>query len=501
MRRDESGNRINGLPRLTCAQRGGSPISAASLLPHSEAVIQDIMTYTTEKSCQRATDSQALSRRTFAASAAEARLRFLLLGADYENSNLGIRAMATGALTAIDSQYPEATVHMVEYGVVPREFVFGLPNRTTRVEMLNIRFSKKLWVRNHIARLLASALLLKLIPWRNARRRLAFLNPWLQALEGADYVLSLSYGDSFSDIYGLQRFFYVSLPQILALLLGKRLVQLPQTIGPFERRVSRLVAKGILSRSTLVYTRDEEAISSVRTMVPASHAGRVRFCPDLALVVPSKLFAPADLPLDRIFSCRPVVGFNVSGLLWMGGYTRKNMFGLAADYKTLVRKAIDGFIRTKGATVLLVPHVNAKVGEGDPIACDEIFREFQQAYPGRLFAMKPPYTEQEVKHVIAQCDFFVGARMHACIAALSQCIPTAALAYSDKFVGVLRSVGVESSVADLRRLSTDEALARLASSFDSRESLKAALQRSLPAAREKVLGFMSDLNAVEDLSN
>jgi polysaccharide pyruvyl transferase WcaK-like protein len=386
---------------------------------------------------------------------------------------------------------------MLEYGPASREFVFDLPSKTTRIEMLNIRFSKKLWVRNHIARLTASALLLRLLPSCRARRSLASRNPWLRALVRADYVLSLNYGDSFSDIYGLQRFVYVSLPQILALLLGKRLVLLPQTIGPFKWRICRVVAKWILSRSALVYTRDEEAVARIRRMVPASHAGRVRFCHDLGFVVPPKMFTPVDPPLERVFSRRPVVGFNVSGLLWMGGYTRDNMFGLAADYKTIVRRAITEFIKTKGATVLLVPHVNSTRGEGDPIVCDEIFRELQQVYPGRIFTLKPPYDEREVKHVIAQCDFFVGARMHACIAALSQCVPVAGMAYSGKFIGVLRSVGVESAVVDLRSLSMDEALAILASSFDSRESLKAALQRHMPAARERVFAVMNALNAVE----
>jgi len=394
--------------------------------------------------------------------------------------------MATGALTAIDAQYPDATVQMIEYGTASREFVFDLPSKTTCIEMLNIRFSKKLWVRNHIARLIVSALLLKLIPWPSVRRSLASRNPWLRALVQADFVLSLSYGDSFSDIYGLQRFVYVSLPQILALLLGKRLVLLPQTIGPFKWRICRVVAKWILSRSAVVYTRDEEAVARIRRMVPASHAGRVRFCHDLGFVVPPKMFTPVDPPLDEVFSHRPVVGFNVSGLLWIGGYTRDNMFGLAADYRTVVRRAITHFIETKGATVLLVPHVNASRGEGDPIVCDEIFRELQQVYPGRIFTLKPPYDEREVKHVIAQCDFFVGARMHACIAALSQCVPVAGMAYSGKFAGVLRSVGMDSAVVDLRRLSADEAVAALGSCYDSRERLRSVLQREMPVVNQTV---------------
>ena len=442
--------------------------------------------------CERPTNHNGPSHQAIADSAVQARPRICLLGADYDNSNLGIRALATGALTAIDAQYPEATVQLIEYGTASRKFTFDLPSKTTCIEMLNIRFSKKLWVRNHIARLIASALLLKLIPSCRVRSSLASLNPWLQALVKADYVLALNYGDSFSDIYGLPRFFYVALPQILALLLGRRLVQLPQTIGPFKRRICRVVAKWILSRSALVYTRDEEAVPTIRTMVPAGHAGRVRFCYDLGFVVPPKRFAPVDPPLDRIFSRRPVVGFNVSGLLWMGGYTRDNMFGLAADYQIAVRRVITDFIETKSATVLLVPHVNASMGEGDPTICEEIFRELQAVYPDRIFTMKPPYSEQEIKHVIARCDFFVGARMHACIAALSQCVPAVAMAYSGKFVGVFRSVGMDSAVVDLRSLSVDQVVAALSSIYHSREVLRSALEREMPTVNQVTRNLLRD---------
>ena len=38
------------------------------------------------------------------------------------------------------------------------------------------------------------------------------------------------------------------------------------------------------------------------------------------------------------------------------------------------------------------------------------------------------YDQHAIKSIIGRCDFFIGSRMHACIAALSQKIPTAAVA-------------------------------------------------------------------------
>lgn len=424
----------------------------------------------------------------------EPRPSICLLGADYENSNLGIRALTTGALTAIDARYSDADVKIVDYGTNPKKYVFDLPRKTAHVEMLNIRFSKKVWVQNHIARLIVTAVFLAFVPLRSIHRLLVRQNRWLQALLQADFVFALNYGDSFSDIYGALRFFYVSLPQVLAIALKRPLMQMPQTIGPFRSKVCRTVAKWILSRSVLIYTRDEEAVAEIRTLLPARLADRVRFCPDLAFVVAPKSFASLDPQLERVFSHRPVVGFNVSGLLWMGGYTQNNMFGLAGDYKESVRKAISDLIEYRHATVLLIPHVVSAVGEGDPKACDELFDDLQGLYKDRIFAIRPPYSEREIKHVIGRCDFFVGARMHACIAALSQCVPATAMAYSGKFTGVLRSVGLCSTVVDIRMLSIEQVRAAILSSFDSREAHRSVLRKSVPRVQRAVFDLLADCN-------
>jgi polysaccharide pyruvyl transferase WcaK-like protein len=129
------------------------------------------------------------------------------------------------------------------------------------------------------------------------------------------------------------------------------------------------------------------------------------------------------------------------------------------------------------------------------LACNELFQELQQSYPGRLFTLQSQYDEREVKHVIAQCDFFIGARMHACIAALSQCVPAAAMAYSDKFIGVLRSVGMQAAVVDLRSLSTDEVLAALGSIYDSREALKSVLRNHVPLVQQTVCDLFNDFSS------
>ena len=67
-----------------------------------------------------------------------------------------------------------------------------------------------------------------------------------------------------------------------------------------------------------------------------------------------------------------------------------------------------------------MPHVS---GEQEREACCVADAESGARHPGRVFMLSAPLDERETKWVIGRKDFFVGARMHACIAALSQGCP------------------------------------------------------------------------------
>ena len=416
-----------------------------------------------------------------------------LLGAGFTTGNHGVGALASGTLTALLRADADARLVFLDYG---REAVVSgdrVGNCEVRVETINLRFSKKPWQPNHIVRLLLTAALLKLVPSRDARRKLAARNPWLRRILDAQLHLSIAGGDSFSDIYGMQRLLYVVLPQILVLLLGKPLVLLPQTYGPFESPLARALARYVLKCAALIYSRDKEGVQAVRELVGKEDA-RIQFAYDMGFALEPQ--PPADgvrRQFETIKRNGLVAGFNVSGLLYMGGYSQSNMFGLRSDYVRLVHVLLEELIQKQGAQVLLMPHVfggNENL-ESDEKACARIHAEFGQRYPGRLHYLPGRFDHHEIKYMIGQCTFFLGSRMHACIAALSQCVPAVGLAYSRKFAGVLDSIGGGSRVVDLRALSETEVLGAVREAFAQREILRRQLEEIMPSIRESVLGLFS----------
>jgi polysaccharide pyruvyl transferase WcaK-like protein len=421
--------------------------------------------------------------------------RILLLGASFTTRNLGVWALASGAVTSAFHEFPDAEVAFLDYHTESASYLINHSRGTSIVPLVNIRFSKKFWLSNNVARLLLVALMIRMAPLRVLRNWFISRNVCLRHVHEADIVGSIAGGDSFSDIYGLVRLIYVASPQTLALLMGKSLVLLPQTVGPFNSSISKTIARYILRRAKLIYSRDREGLETVQDIL-GGNSERLKFCHDLGFVLESRIddkrIPPFMRGLDRVV---PVVGLNVSGLLYMGGYTGNNMFGLKADYRRMIQDLIAYFIKKHNAHLILIPHVfgTGENAESDVIACRKACEDSDQGFRNRIYVLEEEYDQHELKSLIGRCDFFLGSRMHACIAAISQCVPAVGLAYSRKFFGVFESVGMDKLVIDLREHDEKSVVEAVERAFQSRSELRNRLEATIPAVKSSVLKLFGQI--------
>lgn len=419
-----------------------------------------------------------------------------LLGASFGPQNLGIAALVCGSVASICHAHPNVRIFLVDYAKEPATYQIRYGNGIATVELINIRFSKRLFLRNNIAFLLATMVCSKLIPIHKWRTRILQHNPVLKALYEMDIIGSIAGGDSFSDIYGLGRLIYIALPQILALSLKKPLVLLPQTIGPFRGRIAEFVARYILRHSSVICSRDQESKEVVTRLLQGDDR-RFRFAYDMGFALEPQI---SDEKVPEFFGKKDdaelVVGLNVNGLLYIGGYAQNDMFGLTIDYPRLINRLIDYLVRTRRARVVLVSHVygSGENTESDMAACRKIYENSDDDLRKRLHVIEEEHNHYEVKALIGRCDFFLGSRMHACIAALSQCVPAVGLAYSRKFLGVFKSVGMEELVVDIRERDENAVLSAVDRIWQDRLDYRAKLAATIPTVRASVLDLFGDLS-------
>lgn len=308
--------------------------------------------------------------------------------------------------------------------------------------------------------------------------------PWqvLAAFRAADLVIDIGGGDSFTDIYGGRRFAQMMFQKAMVPLAGRPLVLAPQTIGPFRSALRQRLAVASIRRAAIVATRDALSTAALSAM---GFDGPVIEASDVALRL------PYDPPAPRPQGGPVRVGLNVSGLLMAGGYSRNNMFGLKTDYPALARRILAAFRAHPDAPELhLVPHVITWGGGGveDDLAASQALAD---EFPGTVLA--PAFASpSEAKSYIAGLDFFMGARMHACVAAFSTGVPVIPMAYSRKFAGLFGSLGYDRTV-DCTAEDGESILARILDAYDDRAALSAEMQVALQRGLKKLARYEAAL--------
>lgn len=304
-------------------------------------------------------------------------------------------------------------------------------------------------------------------------------------VRASDVVIDIGAGDSFADIYGSKRLKRIFFLKYLTHLAGTPMVMAPQTIGPFTRGWTKLAARITMRWSAVVASRDRLSTQAARDL----GATGVIEASDVALRL------PYDPPAPRAPGGPVKVGINVSGLLMGGGYTGRNEFGLKMDYPGLVRDLIRHFeAHPAGCEVHLVPHVIVRsgrmTGEDDYRASAALAEEFPATVLAPAFA-----SPGEAKTYIAGLDFFMGARMHSCIAALSSGVPVVPMAYSRKFEGLFGTIGYARTV-DCTTDSAESILARIKDAFEQRDVLKAEADEAFATGRRKLAVYEDALRTL-----
>ncbi|MCA9296079.1 MAG: polysaccharide pyruvyl transferase family protein, partial [Phycisphaerales bacterium] len=310
-------------------------------------------------------------------------------------------------------------------------------------------------------------------------------NPVVDAVRAADAVLDVSGGDSFTDLYGARRFQSIILPKRLALQQDRPLVLLPQTFGPFRSPSSRLAAEELVRASSLAWARDPNSFDVLRELLGNAYdAHRHREGVDLAFML--RPTPPGEAALESIepWLVAPWaqrVCINISGLLYNDDDADRRQYGFRASYRDIIHRFIETMLRDTDVRLLLLPHVMHIGGgiEDDFTACTAVAKHFSREAADRITVAPAGLGPREAKWIIGEANWFCGTRMHSAIAALSSNVPTAAIAYSPKTLGVFATCGVAREVADPRHADLDAVLDLLLASYERRELTRIVLVERL----------------------
>jgi len=409
-----------------------------------------------------------------------------ILGVSLSSGNRGVEALGTSLLTLCKEACPDSAPVLLISHDKHDPATFRLLGQKIEIPVIPARLSPVADSRDHLFWIVLGSLAYRLVPLSRVRNVLKGRFPWIKAATDAIVVGDIRGGDSFSDIYGISRFLTGFLMAWSVILVKGSMVQFPQTYGPYKSKIAQVLAGYLLKRCSMIMARDE--ISRRVAQDLTGNRTEVILCPDVAFALdalPPQMLV-VDPPVEGIEVPAKVIGLNVNGLMYNGGYTRNNMFGLRMDYRRMLPVLIEKLLELHEGELWFLPHAFAESGnvESDLDTCTRVREALPEHIRRRTRIISAEYDCHELKWIIGQFDFFIGSRMHSCIAALSQGVPCVGIAYSRKFEGVFHTVGMAEWVIDGRSKSDDEAVSRTLSLYGRRDEVRRGLkERAEGAAR------------------
>lgn len=308
---------------------------------------------------------------------------------------------------------------------------------------------------------------------------------WLKKqLAGVDAVLAVG-GDNYSldyripsPIMGLDK---------LAMDMGKPVVLWGASVGPFEQEPD-FVGSAVRHLSRMRFLAVREPVSYDYVTRKLGLANVIQMA-DPAFTLSTE---PVDLQPFWPSGSNGILGVNVSALIERYKTAGQNLRGEVASF-------IRNVVREHGMGVLLIPHVNSLNGVhagGDATYMAALLAQVGDL--GNSVKMMPhEFNAAQIKYVIGNLRFFIGARTHSTIAALSSGVPTVSIAYSVKARGINRDLfGNEDAVLPTRDVSEQSLRGRLEWLLREERSLKTILESRIPQLRAKAQKAAARLSGV-----
>lgn len=296
-----------------------------------------------------------------------------------------------------------------------------------------------------------------------------FPQKFITLLQPIDLVLSVG-GDNYSSDYGFPSLL-IGIDS-LAIKLNKPTILWGASIGPFSKNknIEKIMAKH-LSNMSLITVRETLSEEYVKNNL---YLKNTMLFPDSAFSL-----QPKHVDLDSFWpkdNKNRVVGLNLSPFLQRFG---NNSIDYVHEFCDFIEKLIDDH----DCSVLLIPHVifRSSASQDDLSIMKKVYMRLNHL-ASKVSLIDNEYDSSQIKYIIGNCKYFIGARTHSTIAALSSFVPTLSIAYSVKARGINKDLfGHEEYVLDISDVTSDTLMNGFIKIVSEETDIKKILENKIPS--------------------
>jgi colanic acid/amylovoran biosynthesis protein len=267
--------------------------------------------------------------------------------------------------------------------------------------------------------------------------------------------------------------------------LNKPVVIYAQSIGPFTRRLSKILTRFTLERIDLIILRDEYSKQELEAIGLKNKQIYVTI--DAAVQQPSITKDDAICILDNIDQKYDGISDkNIGMSLLKWGYpSSENPLSKYREYVKTMAEFADYIIeQTNGIIWFICTNTEYGGNRSDDIeVANDVLQVMKHSERGRI--IDRVLTPSEMKGVIGLMDYFIATRMHSCIFATTQLVPTISITYEFKSFEFMRSLGLEKYTYDINAMHLNELKELWDNLVENNVDLRLHLRDSLLLLEEK----------------
>lgn len=294
----------------------------------------------------------------------------------------------------------------------------------------------------------------------------------------ADYILSAGGGYLYSSKHGALGIGYVNalFNMWVGVWLGKKVIAFPQSFGPINSKLDQLMARAILNRIHIYYSREnisdalleEIGIKNVKKSIDVAFSLKKSKHP---LIVEAQ-------------SSKRKIGITVMDWSFANSSVDKNDMG---DYIDKIYKALEIVREFLPLHVYIYPQVTVGHGDSDLPISQELHARLGTSN-STIIDLSSKVSPDEIIAEYGRMDAFIASRMHSAIFSIVSGTPTIGLAYQPKTLGTFKRIESERYCLDIREFTAKE-LAELTieALTDDRETI---------SYLQQINDFKSDLKSI-----
>ncbi|PKX79100.1 hypothetical protein CUR37_03405 [Latilactobacillus sakei] len=252
---------------------------------------------------------------------------------------------------------------------------------------------------------------------------------------------------------------------LLASSLGKKIVILPNSFGPFEGPLVSFIARNALKKCTLVYSRESISQENVLSELKISTDKMA----DLAFFLPNAdNNKEAFINKYKIPVNRKLIGMTMRPFRFP---LEKNPVDKYNSFKNEMAKTVETLYDEGYMPILVVHTLAINEHENDENCIKDVVKNIsKEKY---IIINEKEYNCMDLKQVYSFFDYLIGERFHSVIFSLSNSVPSVSIDYTgNKALGIMTDIGLEKYNIKAGEVTKDKLVALFESLVSESDNIK-----------------------------